>query len=380
MKVIDLDLIKRYVNGDDLQDLDIDVLENDKDFMLNVICFTNDYKMYDLCSDRLKKDYDFVKALLLKFKNNSAFVLKIANYYIENTSFFDTNLRELNILLATVLPDNLSQKYKVQALSFYHLERFEINLSFSLSKDIISKEKLTNVLGMGFDMMYELYYPSDIILNYFAKCLIHEIMVTNEISLERLLHKEFQNPDEITKIGLNNYVLRLLGQYDISLSNYVSTHLDLIKDLVVEIKKIQKNWSVYIKKDERKRYLTMFDLVHEYMSGAQSFISETEMLYYVARKIGVLEKVRYYDRESLGMDASEMDMAGKICYDFVKEQIESQLKEQAVYLNVKKIMLNQLYGDKPLDLDSLLLEKKNPLPKGSKDKIIKLSLHKKGSL
>ena len=96
--------------------------------------------------------------------------------------------------------------------------------------------------------------------------------------------------------------------------------------------------------------------------------------------MGVLEKVSYYDRESFGMDDSEMDMAGKICYDFVKEQIESHLKEQAVYLNVKKIMLNQLYGDKPLDLDSLLLEKKNPLPKNSKDKIIKLSLHKKGSL
>ena len=56
MKNIDASLIEKYINGDDLGEYSIEQLENDKDFMTSVINYTNDVKMYSLCSDELKKD------------------------------------------------------------------------------------------------------------------------------------------------------------------------------------------------------------------------------------------------------------------------------------------------------------------------------------
>ena len=69
MKNIDASLIEKYINGDDLGEYSIEQLENDKDFMTSVINYTNDVKMYSLCSDELKKDYEFVKYLVLDRKS-----------------------------------------------------------------------------------------------------------------------------------------------------------------------------------------------------------------------------------------------------------------------------------------------------------------------
>ena len=85
MKNIDASLIEKYINGDDLGEYSIEQLENDKDFMTSVINYTNDVKMYSLCSDELKKDYEFVKYLVLKFKNNPDYITKIADYYFGNS-------------------------------------------------------------------------------------------------------------------------------------------------------------------------------------------------------------------------------------------------------------------------------------------------------
>lgn len=46
MKKIDISLVKKYVNGEDLGEFTIEQLENDKEFMMRVISYTNDIKMY----------------------------------------------------------------------------------------------------------------------------------------------------------------------------------------------------------------------------------------------------------------------------------------------------------------------------------------------
>lgn len=66
--------------------------------------------------------------------------------------------------------------------------------------------------------------------------------------------------------------------------------------------------------------------------------------------------------------------------DMIKFDIEQSLKERLVYLKVKKIIINQLFAKKPLDLDSLVNEKNynnsnsnNNGSENSKCKIIKLT-------
>ena len=112
MKKIDISLIKKYVNGEDLEEYSIEQLENDTDFMISVISYTDDYKMYSSCSEEVKKDYELVKYLVLKFKDKKDFIIKVADYYLDNTDT-DWERRELCIIMENILPKDLSDKYSI---------------------------------------------------------------------------------------------------------------------------------------------------------------------------------------------------------------------------------------------------------------------------
>ena len=51
-------VIRKYVNAEEIS-YDIDELEDDPKFMRKVIEYTKDKNMYNLCSNRVKKDYFF---------------------------------------------------------------------------------------------------------------------------------------------------------------------------------------------------------------------------------------------------------------------------------------------------------------------------------
>ena len=68
MEKYNKELIMNYINGNDIGDYDLNELEDDKLFMTKVIEFSNDEKMYNFCSDNLKKNYEFIKYIILKFK------------------------------------------------------------------------------------------------------------------------------------------------------------------------------------------------------------------------------------------------------------------------------------------------------------------------
>ena len=118
MKKIDISLIRKYVNGKDLGEYSIEQLENDKDFMMGVISYTNDTKMYSSCSELVKQDYEFVKYLVLKFKDNSEFITTVADNYVNNTDT-DWERRELNIIMEKVLPKMADLREAVDSLESY---------------------------------------------------------------------------------------------------------------------------------------------------------------------------------------------------------------------------------------------------------------------
>ena len=221
--------------------------------------------------------------------------------------------------------------------------------------------------------MFDSYNDSDIILDYYAKRFLDDIIEENDIDFEKMLHNQFKSADKIKEVGINNYIINFISCYDSMLSQYMSTHLDLIKPVANKIKNIQDNWDSYLIKDEEERYNNMLDMVHYYMSTAISYMEENDILYYVAKELGIIEKIKEYD------DIIELDVYDEeLVDDMIKFDIEQSLKERLVYLRVKKIIINQLFAKKPLDLDSLVNEKKynnsnNNGSENSKCKIIKLT-------
>lgn len=375
MKKIDISLVKKYVNGEDLGEFTSEQLENDKDFMMWVISYTNDIKMYSFCSESVKLNYEFVEYLVLKFKDNSEFIMTVADNYLDNADT-DWESKELSIIMEKVLPKELAEKYEVLNETSYFLKRLEVEIA--KAKD----SKLKSMVGMGFLLMFDQYNGSDIILDYYANNIIGEIIRDNNIDFEKMLHTQFKSASKITEMGINNYIVNFISCYDSMLSSYVSTHLDIIKPIANRIKRIQDDWDKYLSVDETRRYNNMLDMVHEYMSMSDSNMGENEVLYYVANELRIKEKVKQYDgskkmeenfKEEYGYDFSDA-ADEEVMEDMVRFEIERNIKERLVYLTVKKIVINQLFSDKPSDLYSLVGDAEQEQPNGkTRHKVIKFN-------
>lgn len=375
MKKIDISLVKKYVNGEDLGEFTSEQLENDKDFMMWVISYTNDIKMYSFCSESVKLNYEFVEYLVLKFKDNSEFIMTVADNYLDNADT-DWESKELSIIMEKVLPKELAEKYEVLNETSYFLKRLEVEIA--KAKD----SKLESMVGMGFLLMFDQYNGSDIILDYYANNIIGEIIRDNNIDFEKMLHTQFKSASKITEMGINNYIVNFISCYDSMLSSYVSTHLDIIKPIANRIKRIQDDWDKYLSVDETRRYNNMLDMVHEYMSMSDSNMGENEVLYYVANELRIKEKVKQYDgskkmeenfKEEYGYDFSDA-ADEEVMEDMVRFEIERNIKERLVYLTVKKIVINQLFSDKPSDLYSLVGDAEQEQPNGkTRHKVIKFN-------
>lgn len=375
MKKIDISLVKKYVNGEDLGEFTSEQLENDKDFMMWVISYTNDIKMYSFCSESVKLNYEFVEYLVLKFKDNSEFIMTVADNYLDNADT-DWESKELSIIMEKVLPKELAEKYEVLNETSYFTKRLEVEIA--KAKD----SKLESMVGMGFLLMFDQYNGSDIILDYYANNMVGEIIRDNNINFEKMLHTQFKSASKITEMGINNYIVNFISCYDSMLSSYVSTHLDIIKPIANRIKRIQDDWDKYLSVDETRRYNNMLDMVHEYMSMSDSNMGENEVLYYVANELGIKEKIKQYDgskkmeenfKEEYGYDFSDA-ADEEVMEDMVRFEIERNIKERLVYLTVKKIVINQLFSDKPSDLYSLVGDAEQEQPNGkTRHKVIKFN-------
>ena len=374
MKKIDISLIKKYVNGEDLGEYSIEELENNTDFMISVISYTNDFKMYSACSEKVTKDYELVKYLVLKFKDNTEFITTVADHFLDNTDT-DWERRELGIIMEKVLTTDLSDKYSVMNETAYFTKRVEIEVAE------VKDPKLETMIGMGFWLIFDQYNGSDIILDYYANCLLGEIIRDNNIDFEKMLHTQFKSAEKIEEVGINNYIVNFIGYYDSMLSSYVSTHLDLVKPITNRIKYVQDNWDKYSSKDEAKRYNNMLDMVHEYMNMSDSNLEENEVLYYIAKELGIVDKVKQYDGSKEAEESFEEeygfglydDCDEEVMDDMVKFEIDRNLKDRLTYLKVKRIIMNQLFSDKSLDLYSLIDEDKKQSSGTARCKIIKLN-------
>lgn len=337
MKKYSKDLVGKYINGEDIEEYTFDELENDKNFMMLVMSQTVDKKMYNYCSESVKSDYEFVKYVILKFKRDINFITQVADHYFDNKNHYAERL-ELSIIMSDLTKDDpeLSEKYAIIREGLYLLNQVKVDII----KREIEDPKAIDKIGEGFFISYDLYYPSEIILNYLAKKNINEIFEKH--NLEKTLHNDFTSPEEIDKSGLNSYLLKIIGIYDQTLASYVSTHIELLNDIRKKVKKIQRTWEQYKHKEETERYRIMLERVHEYMKQFNSAFDETFLLYYIGNELGISDKIAEYDCVDEELYESIMDDI-RTCSE---EYIETNLKdfdERVHYNTVKKIMQETLF-------------------------------------
>ena len=361
-------IVEDYINGNDIEEYDIEKLENDKNFMTQVIDLTNDEKMYHYCSDDLKKDYTFIKYLILKFRNNTDFITTIADYFLENTDN-DFERTELSIIMRNLTSNNEINKYQLLCETIYSGKRLAVELTKLREKD----EAIVNDIGMGFLFIYDSYYSSPIILDFYASMIIEDIFREYDIDLESYLHSKFKESSQIDAQGLNNFMIEFISSYDRMLGGYLSTHLNLLLPLKNKIIKIQNNWDRYVYNEEKSKYREMFKRVKDYIEQSDSIFTDTDLIYYIGSKLEILEKIKKYDY--VDDEIFDIILEG-VQDDFVERIIEMDFGERIHYNNVKNIMTSILFDKKTVTFS----EPSEDTAKTDRPKVLKLDINNNKNL
>ena len=393
MKIIDMDLIRKYVNGEELDEYTIEELENNKDFMIGVINYTKDINMYNLCSETLKNDYEFIKYLVLKFKDNYNFIINVADNYLMNNDN-DLETRELSIIMKNLLPNEFALKYILDCEVLYKEKILEIEIARE------KNPKLSSMVGMGFWLIFNEYKDSEIILKDYAKRLVDEIVNGNNIDLNIMIHSQYKNKEDIEKIGIKNYFLNFIRCYDSTLASYLTVNINIINKYIDEIKNIVDNWDKVDEKKERVKYNKMLEMVHNYIYTTDTEMDETELVYYTAEKLGIKDKVAYYDNYDLNptndsqieyledyisendLNLDELETIEEMLNDAKEETeeyeidyyIKNSIKERLIYINTRKIMINQIFSKSPKNNIEDIIEHDDKKNISNNPKIIKFKI------
>ena len=328
-------MIDDYINGESFDEDELEKLENNKKFMQAVIDKSNDYKLYNLCSNNLKKNTDFVKYLISKFSYNLDFICNVTDYYLKSNKKEDEQI-EIVIMMCELTRFDSSRNfyYSLYAEACYQYERLRIEIVKNKEEDIKSE------IGMGFYFIFDMYRNKKKVLNFYAERMVKSIFEEYEIDLEKMIHEHFKTAEEINEIGINSYLLEFIGLFDSMLSSYISAHINILANLKQEVLNIQRNWNKYNDYCEYEKYMEMFDRVHTYIINTDGLIDEISLIYYAGKKLGVIDKILKYDN----LYNSNENIYFKYDEKNVEQLLEISFYDRIIFQRIKEIMYDALFN------------------------------------
>ena len=131
------EIVTAYVNGDFIEGFSIDELENDLEFMLKVFDLTKDKKMYNLCSESIKTNKEFVRYIVMSFSDDIEFITKVVKNYFDYLEMYGTNVTFERISMAKLMADITCGKYEKEYNEYCAL----LNSTYSCCRTKVDLEK-----------------------------------------------------------------------------------------------------------------------------------------------------------------------------------------------------------------------------------------------
>lgn len=327
-------VVLKYINGEDIERYEIETLENDPEFMMMAINMSGDAKLYNMCSETVKNDYQFLKFFITKFKNNKELITYVVEDYLR-VNRCEEEVWELNILMSNFIDDyNEKIKYILKAKTIFVIY-------MSLVERELKKNLYNNMLlGKGFTFFYNIYPNNENIQYYCASCFINAIFFGEEdLTFEQKLHQIYKKED-IKKMGENNFLLSFLQAKDPSLFDFTVTHLKLLDEVKKELDRILKHWDAYERIMLDLKTLEFIDKVTEIVVRSREPIYIEDVVEYVLEEKNLKELVS---------NTQSYQKYNNFEYDMIEATLTNMSDESySEYLN-NNINMTTLKLKKPLE-------------------------------
>lgn len=299
-----VELVLNYINGEDLGEYNVEDLENSKGFMLDVLNYTKDPRMYKFCSSSLKSEHTFILGVIEIFKDDYKFVKQVASDYLstlkvcerednETEEEFEDRLKrmEINILLSN-LGGREVNRFSVGAAIDYSKEEEKIKKAL----EYITSLTLKKEVGMGFLLILDQYGSSKIICDYFAKRMLSKIFYEDDI--EKFVHSRFKKFEDLEEIGENRFIIETVQQeFDSYLGSYLQYNLPLIEEVKQEVRKVGSRWDNYMTRLNEERVSIFETEFSRYLknNADMGIVDIDSISKYVAVTLGVEDTFIKYD-------------------------------------------------------------------------------------
>lgn len=301
-RTYDLKLVYDYIWGNDITGYDIEELENDPYFMIQVLERTKDKRVYELCSNSVKTNYTFVRKVIELFSSDLGFLSNVAETYLNSLSDAEKeqgySYAELNIIMSNLYGRTVND-FSLRAMAFYEVERARALACVSASKhdtiDFSSKK--------GFIFTACQYESSDIIVDFVANRMINTALYGGENSLEYLIHKRFRSIDEFAVYGEVNFLYDCISDFDQFLGMYAfdpgrsGTFEKFFGEALKSIDIVKYTWQMYMDRLNAWRVDYIERELSNYMldNGCFGRLSYDDVINYAANKYGVVDLFKKHD-------------------------------------------------------------------------------------
>lgn len=328
-----------YLVGNDIVGFDIDELENNPEFMAEVVC--KDKNSYNLCSDAVKGEYAFTKRLLEHYKDDVEFALRIYYDYEnysdskddENAELFEEQYFEINILMEEITK-NEDELVREQFQSATTVSLLIEKTDFELIKENINEE----IPGIGFYYEQTKFGHNENVINYIAESFIRNLFF-KVINLEENIHSMYKTYEDFELAGKYTAIVKLISYYDNDLSEYAALNPKVLIVLDKDLERIKKRWDkyetykqkreIYRRIYEEEKYDRIIERVKDYVRYNPCRFEADDALVYIGEKFGVKEDIikalnEYYgDGETIEesyMYEDNESIAESIIRDMQKEE------------------------------------------------------------
>lgn len=267
--------------------------------------------------------YEYLKKLLKDYNKNNQSVKE----YLMSDALSTAERLEYSLIL-----ENLTGDTDFQTIYETIYDVIRVKIEYTKQKMNITKE-----IGLGFKYIFDEYSNSKIILSFMATKMIEEILNEDDFELE--LHLNFKSAEQIRKIGINKLLINYISNYDKMLSSYLTSNISLLEDAKIELNKILNGWVDYENKKEKIKYNKMIEQVENYLSSVDTIFTPADVMYYIANKLGIIEKLAKYDNINQLVYQSILE---NISDDIFAELVNCP-EEKEHYNSVKNIMTEALF-------------------------------------